>query len=793
MDVDDPKHFLHSIGQRFYGYPSNKIKSIGVTGTNGKTTITYLIESIIHAAARRCGVIGTVNHRIGEKIIPSKNTTPGFLDNQRYLAQLADLGVDYCVMEASSHALDQGRLEGIGFSAGIFTNLTQDHLDYHQNMDSYFKAKSLLFKNLSSSAVSIINVDDDYGILLLPMTKSKTITYAIDSSADVRAQNIIYHLSGSRFEIVFPQGMMRIHTRFIGKHNIYNILAAFAWGYAQGLNPEIIRQGIEHLRHVPGRLEPVENDKGFFIFIDYAHTDDGLINVLKALRAVSAERIILVFGCGGDRDRTKRPKMASAACALADYSIVTTDNPRSEDPQAIINEIITGFTKKNYETCVDRKEAIGRALKSAQKNQIILIAGKGHEDYQIFKDRTIAFNEREIVKELLREGIKDYVYNHEIIEATKGRLVQGPAKAHVRSVCIDSRIVKKGELFIAVKGDVFDGHDFIDGVMAKGVRVLIVHKAVEVKDPKVSVIRVKDTIRALGDIARFHRLRFKIPVIAVTGSAGKTTTKEMIAAVLGRKYKVLKNEGTQNNHIGVPLTLLKLKSVHRMVVLECGTNQPGDIVWLADVARPSVAVFTNIGESHLEKLKTTRGVFKEKWTLTSFMGAKDTVIINADDKLLSRQARKKNIFKIMTYGIKAKADCRASGIHIHSGRYLNFHVGQKTIELNSCGVNNVYNALAAVGCGVFFKVPVKDIAQALKSFEFPQGRGQIVRLGKGWMINDTYNANPVSMRSALQTLQTIETKQKRIFVAADMLELGKQSKALHQAMGAALPRQVSMF
>lgn len=404
LDVDDPKYFLHCIGQRFYGLPSHKIKTIGVTGTNGKTTVTYLIESIIHAAAKRCGVIGTVNYRIGAKIIPSKNTTPGFLENQRYLAQLAGLGVDYCVMEASSHALDQGRLEGINFSAGIFTNLTQDHLDYHKDMDNYFKAKSLFFKNLSSSAASVINGDDEYGRRLRPLTNSKVITYAIDSSADVRAQNIAYHLSGSYFDIIFPSGTVKIHTPFIGKHNIYNILAAFAWGLSQDMDPGLIRRGIENLAHVPGRLEPVGNNKGFFIFIDYAHTEDGLVNVLKSLRAVTFAKIILVFGCGGDRDRSKRPKMAQVACSFADYSIVTTDNPRSEDPQAIIDEIITGFTKKNYETCVDRKEAIGRALGLAQKNQIVLIAGKGHENTQIFKDHTITFNEREIVKEFLGEA-----------------------------------------------------------------------------------------------------------------------------------------------------------------------------------------------------------------------------------------------------------------------------------------------------------------------------------------------------------------------------------------------------
>jgi len=400
LEVDDPKAFLQVIGQRFYGSPSQKIKSIGITGTNGKTTITYLMESIIHTIGKTCGVVGTINHRVGDKTIPSKNTTPGFLDNQRFLSQLVEAKVDYCVMETSSHALDQGRLKGIDFTAGIFTNLTQDHLDYHKDMESYFKAKALLFRGLGQNAAAIINVDDDYGKRLL--CQGPIWRYAIDEAADVRAVNIHYHLSGSRFEIAFPQGQVTINTRFIGKHNVYNILAAFTWGVSQEFDPVLVQKGIERLTHVPGRLEPVNNDKGIFIFIDYAHTEDGLVNVLKALRAVTTSKIILVFGCGGDRDRTKRPKMAKAASELADHSVVTSDNPRSEDPQAIIDEILTGFTKKNYEVCVDRTEAIGRALKLAQKGEVVLIAGKGHEDYQIFRDKTIPFNEREIIKEFLR-------------------------------------------------------------------------------------------------------------------------------------------------------------------------------------------------------------------------------------------------------------------------------------------------------------------------------------------------------------------------------------------------------
>ncbi len=372
---------------------------------------------------------------------------------------------------------------------------------------------------------------------------------------------------------------------------------------------------------------------------------------------------------------------------------------------------------------------------------------------------------------------------NEIIEATKGKLVQGPAKGLVQGVSIDSRKVKKNELFIAVKGDIFDGHDFIADVAAKGVRVLVVHKPVLVNDTKVSVIQVKDTTRALGDVARFHRLRFKAPVIALTGSAGKTTTKEMIAAVLSRRYKVLKNEGTQNNHIGVPLTLLKLRPNHQMVVLECGTNQPGDIPWLADVARPDVVAFTNIGESHLEKLGTPAGVMKEKWALTSFLPKKSTVIINADDPLLAKQTAKAKNLKIISYGLHHQAKLKASAVRVKDGHYLEFIAAGQRITLNSCGVNNAYNALVAYACGVLFKVSSLDIAKALKRFEFPQGRGQIVRLGSGWLINDVYNANPVSMRSALQTLSALTVSGKKIVVAADMLELGDQAKNLHEAIG----------
>ncbi len=402
LSVDDPKVFLRQAALSFYKNPSAMVRTIGVTGTNGKTTITYLLESIIHAASKQAGVIGTVNYRVGSTIIPSTNTTPGFIDNQRFLAQLARQGVDYCVMETSSHALSQGRLDAIDFAGGIFTNLTQDHLDYHKDMEAYFQAKSLLFSGLGRNAVAVINVDDAYGRRLIGLTKAKVLTYGIDVAADIRAVDIEYTLSGTVMNIVYPNGQVKLNTRLIGKHNVYNILAAFAQGLAESFPLTVIIAGLEQMRYVPGRLEAIDGAQGYFIFIDYAHTEDGLINVLNSLRAVTKNNIIVVFGCGGDRDRTKRPKMGQAVCQLADYAVVTSDNPRSEDPQAIINEVLGGFTRHNYEICVDRREAIGRALRMAKPNDIVLLAGKGHENYQVLKEGVIPFDERIIVETYLK-------------------------------------------------------------------------------------------------------------------------------------------------------------------------------------------------------------------------------------------------------------------------------------------------------------------------------------------------------------------------------------------------------
>jgi len=401
LNVTDTKKFLREITRRFYGHPSSQVKTIGITGTNGKTTVSYLIESVLKQGGYPCGVLGTVNYRFGRQTFPSLNTTPGVIQNQDFLFRLAKKKIKYCVMEVSSHALDQGRVDLIDFQCAVFTNLTSDHLDYHQTTKNYFQAKAKLFQKLSSHAYAIINVDDVFGKRLLSMTKAKVLTFAIRGTADIMAQDIRSGVEGSKFFVKTPKGSFPLKTSLIGLHNVYNILAVVGAVFSQGIRLRSIQKGIEHFTCVPGRLERIEGGQDFSVFVDYAHTEDALKNVLTSLREMVQGKIIVVFGCGGDRDKTKRPKMGSVASDLADYVILTNDNPRNEEPQTIVDQIIAGARHRNYEVILDREEAIQRALHLAKTGDIVLIAGKGHEDYQIFKDKKIHFDDREIVRKIL--------------------------------------------------------------------------------------------------------------------------------------------------------------------------------------------------------------------------------------------------------------------------------------------------------------------------------------------------------------------------------------------------------
>lgn len=385
----------------WFGHPSKRLHLIGVTGTNGKTSSTYLLKAILEEAGHTVGLIGTIRNLIGDREIAAGHTTPDAYDLQDMFAQMADAGCDYAVMEISSHALDQGRVEGCHFDAGIFTNLTQDHLDYHGTMEAYAAAKKRLF---SLCDVAVLNKDDAWYPVMSAALPCKAVTFSEkDNSADHVAHNITERPDGVTFDMVSPGAIGRVRLATPGRFSVYNALCAASCAYTLGIPFETITQALSRAGIVKGRAEVVPTGRDFTVVIDYAHTPDGLVNICNTLNACKVGRLVTVFGCGGDRDRTKRPKMGAAAAQLSDFVVVTSDNPRSEEPQAIIDDILPGVKEAGtpYIVIPNRVEAIRWAVTNAESGDTVLLAGKGHETYQILKEGTIHLDEREVVAEAL--------------------------------------------------------------------------------------------------------------------------------------------------------------------------------------------------------------------------------------------------------------------------------------------------------------------------------------------------------------------------------------------------------
>ena len=401
--VEDTRKEFAVLCAKWFDEPAKKLKIIGVTGTNGKTSVSYMLKAILQQCGQKVGLVGTIQNMIGEAVLPSKNTTPSAYELQSMFSLMVADGCDYCVMEVSSHALDQNRVYGIEFEAALFTNLTQDHLDYHITMENYLNAKKKLFSNCKTA---VMNCDDSYFEKLSDGLKCRVVTYsAVGNDADYKALNIRLRPDGSEFDLVSKDKNCHIATSIGGKFTPYNAMCAAACASELGISFDDITAAFASMTGVKGRAEVVPCNRDFTIIIDYAHTPDGLENILKTFSECEKNRLIVLFGCGGDRDRTKRPKMGAIAAANADYCIVTSDNPRTENPRAIIDDILEGMKDCTvpYEVIENRAEAIKKAVQIAEKGDIIVLAGKGHETYQILNSGTIHLDEREIVAEALQE------------------------------------------------------------------------------------------------------------------------------------------------------------------------------------------------------------------------------------------------------------------------------------------------------------------------------------------------------------------------------------------------------
>ncbi len=427
VQVTDSRAVMGAFADTFYDHPSMELKLIGITGTNGKTTICYIVEEIINAAGKSPGIIGTINYRHLRKIVVPPHTTPEVVDLLKLLREMVDSGVTHAAMEVSSHALDLKRVDPCMFDVAVFTNLTQDHLDYHGTMEGYFESKARLFTELinrKKETTSVISIDDPWGKKLIPRISGKVVTFGLNSDADIYPPNFEMDTSGVRGEMKTPEGVFEFDSNLLGKHNIYNIMSAVGAAMGAGLGLDAVKSGINGKITIPGRLEAVDCGQGFLVLVDYAHTDDALKNVLSTLKPLAKKKLITLFGCGGDRDKRKRPKMAKAAAEQSDKVVVTSDNPRREEPDKIIEEILKGFegmdivdvgakdsafdgNEKAFVVIPDRRKAIAFAVSVAERGDIVLIAGKGHEDYQIIGTKKYPFDDRVEAKKVLIERERD--------------------------------------------------------------------------------------------------------------------------------------------------------------------------------------------------------------------------------------------------------------------------------------------------------------------------------------------------------------------------------------------------
>ena len=764
------------------GNPARKLTLVGITGTNGKTTTTYLVESILRAAGHEPGVIGTVTYRWKGHSIDAPYTTPTPQVLHETFAKMLAEGVTHVVMEVSSAALAMNRLAGVKFAVSAFSNLTQDHLDVHGSMAEYFAAKKLLFSHHTNGA-AVVNVDDPKGQAMGAAADGRVLRVTAKPGGDGNLRVIAQSstVRGIDATIATPRGEIVVSAKpLIGHYNVENLALAVGIGEALGLTHAAIARGIADLPGVPGRVERVAAGHAELdVFVDYAHTPDALRNVLGALRPLTARRLICVFGCGGDRDPTKRPKMGAAVAELADLAVVTSDNPRTEDPRAIIDQILPGVPRP-FLVEVDRRAAIRAAIAEATAGDVVVIAGKGHEDYQIIGTTKHHFDDREVAAEAIAEREVRFLPGL-ARDAGSSSVVKDVA---VSRIVIDSRKALPGSLYVAIRGETHDGHAFCDKAVDTGAVAVMVERAVDVAVPQ---IVVEDTRLALGKIARAHRRAWPGKLVAITGSAGKTTTKELTRVALAAEGPTHAAEGSLNNETGLPLTVLGLRLFHTYGVVEMGMRGAGQIEYLTKIAEPDVAVVVNAGTAHIELLGSTDAIARAKAEI--WMGLRDggTVVLPADDARLEAHARAhRPKARHVTFG-ERDADVRLveytptdAGGHI----VLDVFGARHELALQLVGRHAALDACAAIAAAHAAGASIGNILAGLARARPPAMRGEVVDVHGRKVIVDCYNANPASMAAALHALAERAHGRRAVAVLGDMLELGDHAAAEHDKVGA---------
>jgi len=770
---------------------------IGITGTNGKTTTSLILYEALRNLGFRCGWIGTLGYYIEGKKFPSERTTPDIIELNEIFAQMIKAKVDYVVMEVSSHSLSLDRIYGVKFDYCLFSNLGYDHLDFHQTLENYGKAKMSFFEQgAKDGSISVINTADSFGVQIRDMLKEKKAkVYSLGSNdAEFQYLDIKTDISKSSFKLVAENCEISVTSRLIGSFNIQNLGLAALTLYALGFSPEEIHHSLQDIPPVKGRLERVENNCNIGIFIDYAHTPEAIENVLKAVEDLPHKRILTLMGTGGDRDKGKRPLMLKSALNHSDVVIISDDNPRSENPEAIIKDIVSSTDIfLPWWIIRNRQQAITSIIRLAQKEDIVLICGKGSEDYQEIEGIRHHFQDREETLKALSEREAINKDDDELIlpiDQTLLKLLLTPnwepepkgyrEPSSYYFLSTDSRSIKPGSVFIAIKGERYDGHSYLEDILKIKENCAIgeIPYPLNQSSEKNRYYQVDNCLKAMGLISRKYLQLFPAKKIALTGSTGKTTCKELMAQVLQSSAPVLKTLANENNIIGLCKTIIRIKPEQQYAIFELGTNHFGEIAALAEVANPDIGIILNIGPSHLEYFGDEEGVFREKITL--FKRPLALRLYPGDDYRFKCFANEG-----ISIGYNENCDYRITQHKCYSENQ-SFYLNEDLWVLPYGAPHFALNSAFAIVLGLKLGIKKEKIQTALNEPIQLELRNQVEKRGTGLLILDCYNANPYSMQKALEYWQELNPELPHYAILGDMLELGESSIMYHQMISAML-------
>ncbi len=830
------------IASHFLGTPSAELDVVAVTGTNGKTSTTWWVAQALTVLGRRCGVVGTLGigepprglaaggepprgragsadpqpggapKREGDGLAGMRSTgltTPDPVTLQGALRDFVDRGFTACALETSSIGIVEHRLAGTRVAVAVFTNFTQDHLDYHGDMRAYWQAKAQLFAWPGLRA-AVVNVDDAKGLELADSIAGLPLDCWTVSMRGERARLCAHRLrhdrDGLAFEVVEGEQRAAIATPLIGDYNASNLLCVVGVLRALGVPLADAAAACTALMPVPGRMQRVVAAPASAcdlpeVVIDYAHTPDALEKALAALAPLAkgrGGRLWCVFGCGGNRDAAKRPLMGAIACRLAGRVVLTSDNPRLESPDLILAQILAGaIGHDEVDVIENRAEAIHHAVASATASDIVLIAGKGHEDHQDIGGTKVPFLDAEHAAKSLaaRCGAATgasvaptMMTLGDAAQMLPSARVVGSVTTQVARVHSDTRSLAPGDLFVALRGERFDAHAYLGAAKAAGAVAALAERGLD--EAGLPGLVVDDSRRAIGDLAAAWRRRFAMPLVAVTGSNGKTTVTQMIAAIFRAWVgdAAFATAGNFNNDIGVPLTLLRLREGCRAAVVELGMNHAGEIARLARIAAPTIALVNNAQREHLEFMASVDSVARENGSAIAALGDDGVAVFPADDVHAPTWRELAGSRRTITFALAAPAD--VSGAAAWQGSRwtvtMQTPAGPAIFALHVAGTHNVRNALAATAAALAAGCPLAAIGRGLEGFTAVRGRSQsrrIARLGIDvTLVDDTYNANPDSVRAAIDVLAAMPAP--RWLVLGDMGEVGDQGPAFHREVGA---------